>query len=109
MLELSNSIMSKSIMLPIMRSFSEVSVGNIKARGINIKVRSNSCLKALSSLKANINPERLFIKAKYNLFNPVFFLCGFSLKTYVLGSLFYEFCRLDSKILTTFSQVNFFT
>ena len=63
-LEFISSMISKTIILPIISIFSTNVAGKNSASGINMILRNNSCLKALSSLKAKLNPEKLLISAK---------------------------------------------
>ena len=74
MLEFSNSMIRSNKTLPIKQIFSTTVTEEKTAAGTRNKARNSSCLKALSSLKANTNPERLFTKAKISLLKPLFFL-----------------------------------
>ena len=73
MLEFNNSTINKIKILPTIKSFSTNIVGKIKAIGKKKILNNNSCLSALSS-KANLNPEKMLIVAKYSLLIPLFFL-----------------------------------
>ena len=80
-LEFKSSMVRRKNTLPIIAIFSKVVAEEKRATGIRIKDNSNSCRNALSSLKANLNPDRLFLNAKKSLFKPLFCLCGLSLTT----------------------------
>ena len=94
MLEFNNSTINKIKILPTIKSFSTNIVGKIKAIGKKKILNNNSCLNALSS-KANLNPEKLLIVAKYSLLIPLFFLAE------VAFWFFFEvFCKFYSNMLT---------
>ena len=93
MLEFNNSTINKIKILPTIKSFSTNIVGKIKAIGKKKILNNNSCLNALSS-KANLNPEKLLIVAKYSLLIPLFFLAEVAFWFF-----FSVFCKFYSNIL----------
>ena len=72
MLEFNSSTIKSTKILPIISIFSTNVAGRNSASGINTILRNNSCLKALSSLKAKLNPEKLLLNAKKTFLIPFF-------------------------------------
>ena len=83
----------RCLFLASMASF-QAGMGQTKAIGKKKILNNNSCLNALSS-KANLNPEKLLIVAKYSLLIPLFFLAEVAFWFF-----FDVFCKFYSNMLT---------